>query len=439
MASLVAVAPAGTTSYERRRPENSPLYQIVLQHLESFVANEDVPSFAERALQKFLTCGSLAAGFVRVWCPECHEESLVAFSCKDRGFCPSCTGRRAAQTAANLVDFVLPTQPLRQWVFVLPFDLHARVSRDPALESAVLGVFIDELTAHLRTVTGTEEPLGQAGTVSVSQKFGSSLNLHVHAHVLALDGVYTRDTDASPLRFVRAPTPTVEQLEQLVQRAAVRVRALVAGAGPEPDLPEVQVPLLRVYGADPTEPAESSPPKLVASYDGFNLHAATSFEGHERLAIERWCRYALRGPLAASRLSLGPRDTVVYELVKPKTNGTTQLVFPVESFLRRLCAVLPLPRHHTITYHGVFASAHRWRAEVVESVPKPQPPGLCPRQRWIAWADLLKRVFSWTVLACPCGATRRVIAVVPAGPIAEKILKHLGLPTEAPPAGTCPA
>jgi hypothetical protein len=104
--------------------------------------------------------------------------------------------------------------------------------------------------------------------------------------VLALDGVYTRDTDASPLRFVRAPTPTVEQLEQLVQRAAVRVRALVAGAGPEPDLPEVQVPLLRVYGADPTEPAESSPPKLVASYDGFNLHAATAFQGHERMAIE---------------------------------------------------------------------------------------------------------------------------------------------------------
>src|SRR5580698_2100055 len=98
MASLAALT-AGSTSYERRRPENSPLYQIVLQHLESFVANEEVPRFAERALRKFLTCGSLEAGFVRVWCPECHEESLVAFSCKDRGFCPSCTGRRAAQTA----------------------------------------------------------------------------------------------------------------------------------------------------------------------------------------------------------------------------------------------------------------------------------------------------------------------------------------------------
>jgi hypothetical protein len=327
----------------------------------------------------------------------------------------------------------------------LPFDLHARISRDPALESAVLGVFIDELTAQLRTVTGTEEPLGQAGTLSVSQKFGSSINLHVHFHVLALDGVYTRDDETGPLtqsesssrralRFVRAPTPTVEQLEQLLQRVAARVRELVGRADPVPDLPEVQAPLLRVYGAEPAEQGESTTPKLVASSDGFNLHAATAFEGHERMAIERWCRYALRGPLVTSRLSLGPRDTAVYTLTKPKADGTTQLVFPVVSFLRRLVAVLPLPRHHTITYHGVFAAAHRWRAAVVESVPKTESPGRCPRKmRRLEWADLLRRVFAWEVLACACGGTRRVLATIPKGPIAEKLLKHLKLPT-APPA-----
>ncbi len=268
-----------------------------------------------------------------------------------------------------------------------------------------------------------------------SRRFGSSANLHFHWHVLALDGVYTR-VRAEPLSFVRAPPPTVEQLEQLVQRVAERVRELVGQAGPEPVVPEVQAPLLRVYGAEPAEQGESSTPKLVASFDGFNLHAATAFEGHERLAIERWCRYALRGPLATSRLSLGPRDTVVYELAKPKPDGTTQLIFPVNSFLRRLVAILPLPRHHTLVYHGVFAAAHAWRAEVVESVPKPQFTRLCPRKkRWLDWADLLRRVWAWQVLACPCGATRRVVAVIPAGPVANKILRHLGLPTAAPALG----
>jgi len=32
------------------------------------------------------------------------EEELVPFSCKRRGICPSCTGRRMAELAAHLVD-----------------------------------------------------------------------------------------------------------------------------------------------------------------------------------------------------------------------------------------------------------------------------------------------------------------------------------------------
>jgi hypothetical protein len=106
------------------------------------------------------------------------------------------------------------------------------------------------------------------------------------------------------------------------------------------------------------------------------------------------------------------------------------MVFTPESFLRRLCAVLPVPRRHTIQYFGVFASRHALRREVVQSVPQaPQRLAGCGG-RWIDWADLLKRVWAWEVLACACGATRRVTAAVNAGPIAEKILKHLGLPTE---------
>lgn len=41
-------------------------------------------------------------------------EHLVAFSCKRRGFCPSCGARRMAESAALLVDEVLPEQPIRQ-------------------------------------------------------------------------------------------------------------------------------------------------------------------------------------------------------------------------------------------------------------------------------------------------------------------------------------
>jgi len=60
--------------------------------------------------------------FSRVRCETCHEERLVAFSCKRRGFCPSCGARRMAESSALLVDEVFPHQPVRQWVLSFPFQ-----------------------------------------------------------------------------------------------------------------------------------------------------------------------------------------------------------------------------------------------------------------------------------------------------------------------------
>jgi hypothetical protein len=80
---------------------------VVAQHLHTFLEQADqdasrpgLPRFVRRELTSLLDCGILARGFLRV-------ELLVAFSCKGRGFCPSCGGRRMADTAAHLVDAVL--------------------------------------------------------------------------------------------------------------------------------------------------------------------------------------------------------------------------------------------------------------------------------------------------------------------------------------------
>jgi hypothetical protein len=60
----------------------------------------------------FLECGLLARGFLRLRCGDCGHDKLAAFSCKRRGFCPSCGARRMAQTAAHLVDHVIPHVPV---------------------------------------------------------------------------------------------------------------------------------------------------------------------------------------------------------------------------------------------------------------------------------------------------------------------------------------
>ena len=82
-------------------------------------------------------------------CENCHEERLVAFSCKHRGFCPSCGARRMAESAALLVDEVLPHEPIRQWVLSLPFQLRFLLASRPAITGQVLGIVYRVISTHL--------------------------------------------------------------------------------------------------------------------------------------------------------------------------------------------------------------------------------------------------------------------------------------------------
>jgi hypothetical protein len=56
------------------------------------------------------------------------------------------------------------------------------------------------------------------------------------------------------------------------------------------------------------------------------------------------------------------------------------------------------------------------------------------RDRYLDWASLLKRVFGEEILVCSrCGhRSMRVIAAIDDPPLVERILAHLGLPTERP-------
>ncbi|NRB42345.1 MAG: transposase zinc-binding domain-containing protein [Pseudomonadales bacterium] len=80
-----------------------------------------------------MDCGRLENGFLRVRCDDCYHERIVAFSCKKRGFYPSCGASRMAQTAALLTDHILPHQPIRQYVLSLPFPLRFLLAAKPEL------------------------------------------------------------------------------------------------------------------------------------------------------------------------------------------------------------------------------------------------------------------------------------------------------------------
>ena len=159
--------------YQPRQPERDVLRGVVRDHFETLRARAadrsdgpGLPQFVEREFRAFFTCGSLAGGFARFRCSACRLERLVAFSCKGRGFCPSCGGRRMTERAAQLVDRVFPAAPVRQWVLTLPPRLRYRLAFDHALclamTAAFLGVVFTSLPAarvirvmeHLAEVRG---------------------------------------------------------------------------------------------------------------------------------------------------------------------------------------------------------------------------------------------------------------------------------------------
>ena len=75
---------------------------------------------------------------------------------------------------------------------------------------------------------------------------GASLNVHIHFHVLCLDGVYRGDGDA--LHFERAPAPTREELTSMLQHIYGRVtkwlsrRGLLLDVDASNETPELSPP-----------------------------------------------------------------------------------------------------------------------------------------------------------------------------------------------------
>ena len=220
--------------YERRRPEETILYTLVQEHVETFFAQVEtktgsgLPDFVKDEFDAFLECGVLAHGFLRLRCNDCAHEKLVAFSCKRRGFCPSCGARRMAQAAAHLVEHVIPQVPVRQWVLSFPIPLRYLFAAHPHLLSPVLQVINRAISTFLTQQAGLKRIEAQTGAVTLIQRFGSAANLNIHLHCLFLDGVYR--TGGSLPVFQTVCTPTAEQLQILLSRIVKRIMTNLPGA-----------------------------------------------------------------------------------------------------------------------------------------------------------------------------------------------------------------
>ena len=466
---------AGGLAYARHRPEETRLYRLVEQHYPAFVASlaeqgKVLPAYVEREFEAYLKCGRLEHGFLRVRCESCHFERLVAFSCKKRGFCPSCGARRMAETAALLADEVLPALPLRQWVVSFPFALRFLFASRPEALAKALEVIDRLLVTHRAHKAGFRGKEVATGAVTLVQRFGSALNLNIHLHMLCLDGVYV-PRSVGGLRFRRVKAPEREELEHLVQQIAERVgRALERMGLLQRDaesawleLPSVEDTdaIRQLLGSSVTYRIAVGPQagrkalvlrtitalageeprnERVAKANGFSLHAGVSCEAHQRTVRERLCRYIARPAVAEQRLTVNAQGKVVYLLKTPYRDGTTHVVFEPLDFIARLAALVPRPRVNLTRYHGVLAPNHRWRAEVTPSgrgrrkgkgTAQPERSAI-ERHAAMSWAQRLKRVFGIDVESCVrCGQAVKIIACIEEPALIERILEHVRGKTES--------
>lgn len=491
----------GSRPYVRRHPEDGVLHQVLREHLETFLEEarrrgdgEGLPRFVERELREYLSCGSMGRGFARFRCDGCGHEILVAFSCKGRGFCPSCCGRRMAELAAHLVDDVLGGLPVRQWVLTVPHRLRYAMAWDHNLCRAVLGVFIRALLGfERRRAERRGIPGGRGGAVTAIQRFGSSLNLNVHFHTLAVQGVFV-DDGRGGLRFVRNPEPSDTEVAELLVTISRRITRLVRRRGIDLESPHDEIdavdPLadespvlaglsgasvlgrvatgkragrrvLRV-GVDLESPVVTSGGERQAHLGGFDLHANVAVPAGQRERLEHLCGYVLRPPVAQGALSVAQDGRLLLDLRRPWRDGTRAILFEPHELIERLSALIPKPRINLLLYHGVFGPAAKLRGAAVAvalgssqrpttltpppstadpaEMPSPAPadtpaarPLRAQRRAHFPWADLLERTFGIDILACPgCGGRLRFLATIEEPRTIRRILDHLGIPADLP-------
>ena len=161
------------------------------------------------------------------------------------------------------------------------------------------------------------------------------------------------------------------------------------------------------------------------------------------------------------------------------------MIFEPLELIEKLAALVPPPRINLVRYSGILAPSAAWRPLVIPLEPEPEIAApsshpACPakeqilsnaenlqnirtpeitelashpscsakkkqitenpqkkracRPRNYSWAELMRRVFSIDVLACPrCGGRMRILCAIHPQAAIHKILECLGLPSRPPP------
>ena len=167
---------------------------MLFHHFDRFLAEYEsrfekhygfLRPIVKEVVERYLDCGNPRCGFARIRCPDCHEEHLLMFSCRTRGFCPSCHSKRLEEWGEWMREELLLDVPHRQVVFTIPKMLRIFFKYKRGLLGELCRLAVNTLTIYFRAIT--EEDL-TPGIIASIQTFGQKINFHPHLHFLVTEG-----------------------------------------------------------------------------------------------------------------------------------------------------------------------------------------------------------------------------------------------------------
>ena len=406
--------------YKRRHPEKTEYYRIIEANFEAFERNypelfEENYGYLRKdimpAIYAYLDCGIPENGVARVRC-ECGEDFFVAFSCKKRMICPSCSTKRSILFGEKVREIVKPFPHLHV-TFTIPKILRGYFRRNRKLLKLLTQSANFAIEQYFHETSGIKD--GYTGEIYCIQSHGSLFNFHPHIHALLLGGILKANLFYQPYSI---STDVIAEMFRARLLAVLLKQDVITQ-----DL----IDLLMSWNHN----------------SGFKVHRDQKIKGANGNRIVKIARYMSRAAISVERVEFNSEENTVtvYEKQK-KTSGrhpasSKTAHYDILEFMALLAGHIPSP-YETITfYYGIYSSSYRGK----EKKKKKEDQPLETQQRKgkakasATWARLIHKIFEVNPLLCPnCGKEMKIIAFITNYQEIKKILKHMGEETQrAPP------
>ena len=373
--------------YRPRRPKSTPLFRLLDSYYAEF-RNVYDERFSKRygywrpvtdeVIDKYLQCGDPHYGFARIKCKECGAEYLRAFSCKCRGFCPSCSKRKSLDLSIFLEEELFRPVSHRHWVWSVPKLLRLYFLHHRKLLPKLCRCAWDSLRIFLHESLERKDVF--PGGILVSQTFGGMANWNPHVHSLITDACWDREGNQYVIPEIG--TADLKMIEELF--AASVFKMLLKGNMISKEL----VGKMSSW-----------------KHSGFSVHGGKPIKADDTNGRRTLSEYISRAPFSLDRMSFNEdSDTVLYrgEHFHPGLARNFDVADPLD-WIARITSHIPKKGAKQVIYYGAYSQAWRGRERrqgISPTVPSAEEETVSMKDRSAyskrrrqQWAELLKKVW----------------------------------------------